>query len=428
MGRRIRLIFFALAFLAGAAPMHAAAAPVGLSIACGALGVELRLCTQAVEAWEKKTGNRVRIVTTPNSSTDRLALYLQMLASHTSDIDVLQIDVVWAGILASQLIDLRPYMGDAPKADFPILIENDTIDGRLVAMPWWADVGVLYYRKDLLARYGYAPPRTWEELTTAARRIQRAERQAGQTGIWGFVFQGRAYEGLTCDALEWIDSFGGGTIVDGETGAVTVDNPRAVAALTLAASWVGNIAPRGVLNYDEEASRGVFQTGNAVFMRNWPYAWALSQSADSAVRGRVGVMVLPRGAGPKGKSVGTLGGWQLAVSRYSKHPVEAADLVAFLTSAAEQKKRAIAASYNPTIAALYDDPDVLAANPFFGALREPLEAATARPSRIVGPYYNHVSNNFWRAVHDILGNRTVPQARLATLAGELNRLKHRARW
>jgi len=427
MGRRTRIGFVALALLASAAPSHAAAPPVELSIACGALGIELRLCTQAVEAWEKKTGNRVRIVTTPNSSTDRLALYLQMLASHTTDIDVLQIDVVWAGILANQLVDLRPYVGEAPKADFPTLIENDTIDGRLVAMPWWADVGVLYYRKDLLARYGYPPPQTWQALTETAQAIQRGERREGHGGMWGFVFQGRAYEGLTCNALEWIDSFGGGTIVDDKTGAITVDNPRAVAALALAARWIGDIAPKGVLSYDEEASRGVFQTGNAVFMRNWPYAWALSQSADSAVRGKVGVTVLPSG-GAGGKSVGTLGGWQLAVSRYSKHPAEAADLVSFLTSAEQQKKRAIAASYNPTIVALYDDPDVLAANPFFAALRAPLEAATARPSRIVGPYYNHFSNDLWRAVHDILASEAKPAPRLAALAEDLDRLKYRARW
>lgn len=427
MGRRTRIVVIALALLATTAPPHAVAAPVELSIACGALGIELRLCTQAVDAWEKKTGNRVHIVTTPNSSTDRLALYLQMLASHTADIDVLQIDVVWAGILASQLVDLRPYVGDAPKADFPTLIENDTIDERLVAMPWWADVGVLYYRKDLLARYGYPPPKTWQALTETAQAIQRGERRNGHKGMWGFVFQGRAYEGLTCNALEWIDSFGGGTIVDDKTGAITVDNPRTVAALALAARWIGNIAPKGALSYDEEASRGVFQTGNAVFMRNWPYAWALSQSADSAVRGKVGVTVLPSG-GAGGKSVGTLGGWQLAVSRYSKHPAEAADLVTFLTSAAQQKKRAIAASYNPTIVALYDDPDVLAANPFFAALRAPLEAATARPSRIVGPYYNHLSNDLWRGVHDILAGEAAPAARIAALAAELDRLKYRARW
>jgi len=404
---------------------RAAAQPVHISISCGALGVELKLCTDAVEEWKRQTGHEVTIVSTPNSSTDRLALYLQMLASGTGDIDIMQIDVVWAGILASHLIDLKPYVGDTPEEHFPALIENNTVDGRLVAMPWWADVGVLYYRKDLLEKHGFAPPQTWQEMAETARAVQTAERAGGNRGMWGFVFQGKAYEGLTCNGLEWIDSFGGGTIVD-EAGKITVNNPRAIEALTLARSWVGEITPRGVLSYDEEAARGVFQTGNAVFMRNWPYAWSLAQSEDSPVRGRVGVIPLPSG-GPGGKRSGTLGGWHLAISRYTRHPKQAADLVAFLTSAEQQKKRAIIGSYNPTIPALYSDPEVLVANPFFGDLLEPLRNATARPSRIVGPHYNRLSSDFWRAAHDILAGHPAKE-RVAQLEQDLDRLKFRAGW
>lgn len=406
-----------------AARTHAQA--VQISIACGALGIELALCTEAVGEWERQTGNKVTIITTPNSSTDRLALYLQLLASRAGDIDVLQIDVVWAGILASHLTDLKPYVGDAPRQHFPALIENNTIDGRLVAVPWWVDVGVLYYRSDLLEQYGFAPPRTWQDLTRTAHAVQDAERAAGNARVWGFVFQGKAYEGLTCNALEWISSFGGGTIVD-ETGRIVVNNPRATEALELAGRWVGEISPKGVLNYDEEAARGVFQTGQAVFMRNWPYAFSLAQSEDSPVRGKVGVTPLPSG-GPEGRSSGALGGWHLAVSRYSRHPKEAAELVAFLTSAAQQKKRAIAGSYNPTIPALYDDPDVLAANPFFADLLEPLRTAVARPSRIAGPHYNRLSSDIWRAAHDILAGAPAQQ-RIDMLGEDLDRVKYRAGW
>jgi trehalose/maltose transport system substrate-binding protein len=417
----------ALAGLAGllACAPPAARGPVTITISCGALGVELRLCAQGVRGWERATGYHAEIVSTPNSSTERLALYQQLLASGSDEIDVLQIDVVWPGILASHLADLRPYLGDAIARDFPALARNDVIDGRLVAMPWWIDAGVLYYRTDLLRKYGFEPPTTWRELTTIARTIQARERAAGHRGMWGYVWQGRAYEGLTCDALEWIASFGGGTVV-ADDGRVTIDNPRAVAALALAASWVGDITPPGVLNYDEETARGVFQTGNAVFMRNWPYAWALAQSERSAVRGKVGVVALPRG--PEGSSAGTLGGWQLAVSRYSKHPAVAASLVRYLTSAAEQKRRAIRGSYNPTIVALYEDEEVLSANPFFGTLFPSFEHAVARPSRVTGPRYSRVSNDVWRAVHDVLARAATPAARLAELDRELDRLRHRARW
>jgi trehalose/maltose transport system substrate-binding protein len=398
-----------------------------LSISCGALGVELRLCRQGVDAWSQQTGNRVKVVSTPNSSSERFALYQQILASHSSDIDILQIDVVWPGTLAPHLVDLSQYIGsDVTRQFFPALITNDTIAGKLVAMPWFTDAGVLYYRKDLLHKYHAQPPTTWQQLTTIARRIQDAERKAGNPRMYGFVFQAKGYEGLTCDALEWIDSFGGGALIDAD-GKVTVDNPRAVAALQMATSWIGDIAPRGVLNYDEEESRGVFQSGNAVFMRNWPYAWTLGNAADSPIRGKIGVIALPAG-GPDGHHSGVLGGWQLAVSRYSKHPELAADLVRYLTSYAEQKRRAIAGSYNPTIPALYRDPQVLAAAPFFGELYTTFEHAVARPSRITGSKYARVSAEFYYTVHDVLSGKTAAAPALATLQRKLTRLSHGGKW
>jgi len=186
-----------------------------LSISCGAVGVEMRLCQQGVDAWVQQTGNQVKIVATPNSSTERFALYQQILASHSSDIDILQIDVVWPGTLAPHLVDLSQYIGkDDTRQFFAALIANDTVAGRLVAIPWFTNAGVLYYRKDLLQKYHAAPPTTWQQLTTTARRIQNAERKAGNPRMYGFVFQAKGYEGLTCDALEWIDSFGGGTLID----------------------------------------------------------------------------------------------------------------------------------------------------------------------------------------------------------------------
>lgn len=398
--------------------------PAEVSISCGALGVELKLCTEGVRRWEQRSGHRVHIISTPNSSTDRLALYLQVLASGSSDLDVLQIDVVWPGLLASHLIDLRPYVGNAQAAMFPALIRNDTLHGRLVAVPWFTDAGVLYYRSDLLAAYGFQPPETWTQLTHEAEVIQAGERAKGRPGLWGYVWQGKPYEGLTCDALEWVVSMGGNILA--EDGTVAVGSPKVQAALKLAAGWVGTISPPGVLGYDEESSRGVFQTGNAVFMRNWPYAWALAQGEDSPVRGKVGVIALPRGE--PGRHVGTLGGWQLAVSRYSKHPALAADLVRFLTSPEEQKRRAIEGSYNPTVTSLYQDPQVLQANPFFGKLFDSFANAVARPSRVVGPQYNRVSNAFFRATHDVLEGSATPSARLGGLSLELRRLRARVRW
>ncbi|HZY03312.1 MAG TPA: ABC transporter substrate-binding protein [Anaeromyxobacteraceae bacterium] len=411
------------AFLLAARPAAAAT----ISIACGSVGIEFDLCKSGAEAWAKSTRNQVRVVSTPKDSNEILALYQQLLSAHSGDIDVLRIDVVWPGALAQHLVDIGAAVSkDVVAQHFPAIIQANTVGGKLVALPWFTDAGLLYYRKDLLQKYGRQVPSTWQELTETARAIQEAERKAGNDRTWGFVFQGRAYEGLTCNALEWIDSFGGGSIVDGK-GKVTVHNPKAIEALTLAASWVKGIAPEGVLNYAEEEARGAFQSGNAVFMRNWPYAWALSQAADSPVKGKVGVAALPKG-GPGGKHTGTLGGWQLAVSKYSKHAKEAVDLAVHLTGPVEQKRAALTASLNPTIPALYRDPEILKANPFFGDLLDTFTNAVARPSRVTGSRYNQVSSEFRNAVHETLSGRTPADPSLARLQGTLERLSRGGKW
>ena len=390
-----------------------------ITISCGAVGIELTLCQEGAEAWAEKSGHKVRVVSTPNSSSERLALYQQLLAAQASDIDVFQIDVIWPGLLANHLHDLKPYIAGDAADHYPAMIANNTVDGRLVALPWFASVGVLYYRQDLLQKYGEALPASWDELAGVAARVQAAERAAGHANLWGYVWQGRAYEGLTCNALEWVASEGGGTIV-ADDGRATVDNPAAAQAVARAAAWIDGISPPGVLNYAEEEARGVFQSGDAVFMRNWPYAWSLSQGSDSPVRGKVGVAPLP--AGTTGRSVSTLGGWQLAVSGYSRHPAIAAELVRYLTSAAEQKRRAIRGSFNPTIPMLYQDPEILDTAPFFADLVAIMRIAVARPSAATGSKYNQVSHAFWSAVHQVLSGKSTAAVSLAALQRRLDRL------
>ena len=406
-----------------ALPISAHAATVAIS--CGAVGRELEICREGAEAWAARTGHTVKLVSTPNSSSERLALYQQLLAARAPDLDVLQIDVVWPGILAGHLIDLSAAATAVRSQFFAQLVGNDTVGGRLVALPWFVDVGLLYYRSDLLERHGLSVPRTWQELTDTAARIQHAERAAGAPRLWGYVWQGRAYEGLTCDAIEWLASQGGGTIVDAG-GRITVNNPRAASAIALAASWIRRISPEGVLNYAEEESRGVFQSGHAVFMRNWPYAWNLLQSPDSPVRGKVGIAMLPAAA--DGRPAAALGGWQLGVSRYSRNRAAAVSLVLYLVGRAEQKRRALAGGYHPTIPALYEDPELASASPLFGALRDALEGAVARPSAAVGADYNRVSYAFANAVHAVLAGQSDAASSLRALERQLRRLKRRGDW
>lgn len=418
-----RLLAAALAALAGAVPVEARTT---VTIACGSVGIEAELCREGAEAWAQRTGNAVALVSTPPSATDRLALFQQLFAARSGDIDVFQIDVVWPGMLAAHLADLSARIDRATiAAHFPALIANNTVDGRLVALPWFTNAGLLYYRRDLIEKHGRAVPTTWDELEETARLVMQAERAAGHERLWGFVFQGRAYEGLTVNALEWLASHGGGRTIEPD-GRISVDNPRAAAALRRAAGWIGTIAPRGVLTYAEEEARGVFQAGDAVFMRNWPYAWPLANAEDSPVRGKVGVTVLPKAEG--GAHAAGLGGEMLAVSRYSAHAEAAVDLVRYLASPEEQKRRAIKGGFNPTLAPLYEDPEVLAANPFFGRLRAVLMAAVARPSDVTGARYNQVSAAFWNAVHAVLSGEAEAGAALAGLERRLLRIRRGDRW
>ena len=409
--------------LAAATPSQATT----VSIACGAVGKELEICRSLSEAWAKKTGNEVKIVSTPNSATERLALYQQLLAAGSGDVDVFEIDVIWPGILGTHFIDLGPYSHGAEKDFFPTIIQNNTRDGKLIAMPLYTDAGLMYYRKDLLEKYGEKVPATWEELTASAKKVQDGERKAGHDGMWGIVFQGKAYEGLTCDALEWIASYGGGTIVAPD-GKITVDNPESVKALDMAAGWMKGLAPQGVLNYSEEETRGVFQSGNAVYMRNWPYAWPLSQGEGSAVKGKVGVVAIPSGPSPDGHHASTLGGWQLAVSKYSAHQAEAADLVMYLTSKDSLKVWAMQGGYFPAMPALYGDKELTAANPFFAELLPSFTSAVARPSTATGSKYNQVSNEFWNTVADTLTGKTSAKEGLDGLQSRLNRLSRGGKW
>ncbi len=396
---------------------------VTVTISCGSVGKGYNFCKEGAEAWAKRTGNKVRVLASPKSTTDRLALYQQQLAAGSDEVDVYMIDVIWPGILGEFFVDLNKYVDPKVKAEFfPALIKANTVDGRLVGLPWFTDAGILYYRKDLLEKYGFSdPPKTWDELKMMAEKIQAGERKANPK-FWGFVWQGAPYEGLTCDALEWIYSYGGGTIVD-EEGNITVNNPRAAAALKMAKSWVNTISPPGVLAYMEEEARGVWQAGNAAFMRNWPYAYALGNSPESPIKGKFDVTVLPKAATPEGRHAATLGGWQLAVNRFSKHKKEAVDLILYLTSYNEQKRRAIYGSYLPTRPALYKDPDVLSAVPFMGRLYDVFVNAVPRPSAQTKKKYNQVSAAFWTAVHSVLEGKASAEMALRQLEMQLKRIK-----
>ena len=409
---------------ATAAMLAAFGAPVmadELFYVSGAVGNAVENFKTLVKPWEEATGHTVTIVPMPASTTDQFGQYRLWLAAGASDIDLYQTDVIWAPQLADHFVDLTEVAKDLAPTHFPSIIQSQTVNGKLVALPIFTDAPALYYRKDLLEKHGRAVPTTWAELTETAQFVQDAERAEGKADIWGFVWQGNAYEGLTCNALEWVKSFGGGQIVEPD-GSISINNENAVAALETVKGWVGTISPEGVLAYQEEEARGVWQTGNAVFMRNWPYAYGLGNGDDSAVKGLFAVTTLP--VGKEGDtSAATLGGWNVAVSKYSTKQEAAISLAMYLAGPEAQKQRAIAESNLPTIVALYDDADIAAAQPIIPQWKEVFLNAVPRPSAPTLGKYNEVSAKFWSAVHSTLSGEGTAAENLELLEVELTDLK-----
>lgn len=357
----------------------------------------------AIDKFSEATGIVVEIVPGETSATDRLQVYNQQFAAEASDIDVYQIDVIWPGVVAEHAIDLSEPLGnDIVSQHFPAIVENNTVDDKLVGLPWFTDAGLLYFRTDLLEQYGLEAPTTWDELTSAAQTIQEGER-ANNPDFFGFVFQGKAYEGLTCNGLEWQASYGGGTIVESD-GTVSVNNEQAITAFELAASWIDGIAPEGVTTYEEPDSLNVWLGGNAAFMRNWPYAFAASQDPQSSqVVGNVGVSPLPMGNGDNARRADTLGGWQLMVSQYSENQEAGIEFVKYMCSPEVQKSYAVERSHLPTIESVYDDPDVAQASEFIPRLRDVfVQGAVARPSSVTSFLYPEVSAVYYQNLNSIL--------------------------
>ena len=375
--------------------------------------------------FASETGVRVQVLPAPVA--ERLAVSRQLLESHGSIPDVYAIDVIWPSILAEHLIDLRPYVPAQEIAEqFPGLIANFTVNGRLVALPYYVETGLLFYRDDLLQKYGYrAPPATWEELEKIATRIQAGERAQGKKNFWGFVWQGARSEALTCNALEWQASEGGGSII--EDGAVTVNNAATIRVWARAARWVGSISPPGVVAYHEWDALNRWQAGEAAFMRNWSNTYLAAAAPSSTVRGKFGVCPLPKG---EAGTAGTLGGDAYAVSQHSLHPREAAMLVRFLCGRQEQLRRSQSPSEPVTIPELYTNNSVLHANPFFQDVMQVYrQGLVSRPSAQTGKLYPDTSRAYFEAVHAVLTRQktaAVAAAELETVLSQMTGLRPRS--
>jgi trehalose/maltose transport system substrate-binding protein len=392
---------------------------ISITISGGATGTHLDFTVAGAQRFmEQNPGIRVNVAPTPASGAGRQAFYELLSERKSPDVDVYQIDVIWAGIFADHAVNLRDYISQSSvDQHLETILENNTVEGKLVAMPWYTELPFLYYRSDLLEKYGFnEPPATWDTLEVMAATIADGERRAGNYSFWGYVWQGRAYEGLTCNALEWQGSHGGGNFVS-DDGVPRLTNLETISAFKRVAGWIDGISPLDVSNMEEDESRLFFQKGNAAFLRNWPSVYAILKE-DEVMADKFGFVPLP--AGPGGRAA-TLGGWNLMVSAYSDNPKEAAALVEFLTSEAEQKRRVILGAYMPTVKSLYEDPDVQSAIPFMREFEEIRQDQVVRPSAQTGSEYDEVSKTYFNAVFDILHGADVEE-RLALAEEKLREI------
>jgi trehalose/maltose transport system substrate-binding protein len=371
--------------------------------------------------FAQETGIRVRHLPTPETTLDQLDLVRKLLRQGSTTPDVSGVDVIWPGVLSEELMDLRPYLSTELSSINTDVAASYTIKGKLVAVPYHSDIGVLFYRRDLLRRYGYkAPPHTWDELEQMAARIQSGERARGQKDFWGFTWPGAAGEGFTCNALEWQVSEGGGRIIEAD-GTISVNNPDAIRSWQRAAHWIGWISPPSVTSLEEwDAINAYYHAGTSAFFRGWARSYLLSVRDIPSIRDTIGITSIPAG---NNAQAATLGGFGLGLSRASTHNAEALQLIRFLVHREIETEEARAAYESQNWPELYDPTAILRAKRNSADNRkQQVSGVVARPSTVAGEKYEAVSRAYIQAVRSVLlGQSKAPEA-AASLERELVRI------
>lgn len=388
--------------------------PVQLNVMMSAL--DAAQAQSVVQRFEEQHSNiRVNLIEGPNATNLIEDLYTSSFLLGDSPYDLIAMDVVWLPKFAAAnwLIDLTDRIPEEELSDFlPADLDGGRYEGRLYRLPYRTDAGMLYYRTDLLEEAGLEPPETFEDLLTASRTIQEA---GGAT--WGYVWQGRQYEGLAAMFVEVLAG-SGGFWINPDTLEVGLDGPEAIEAINFLRSTIGDgVSPPGVTTYQEEEARRLFQGGNAVFMRNWPYAFPLGNSDESPIQGRFNIK--PMVHAPGQDSAGAIGGWGLGISSTTAHPDEALEVVRFFASEEAQKLMALENGYLPTRASLYSDADILERYPYYSGLLEVVQNGVLRPPVA---QYAQASDILQRYLSSALTGRTTPENAMQSAANETRTL------
>jgi len=357
-------------------------------------------------------GQKVTPIYLPDDADDQYAQLVANLQTHSTVYDVMSLDVIWTAEFASSgwitPISAAPF----PLSSFlPPAVATATYQGHLYAVPFTSNATLLYYRKDILKAAGVKPPTTWKQLETEAATIAPKHHMGG----YGTQFQ--AYEGLTVNFAEAVQSAGGALL--SPSGAVTVDTPQATRALEflvggLRAGWI----PKATLGWNEEASRQAFEAGKLLFLSNWPYVYgeASEHVPGNKVAGKFGVAALP---GLHGAGSSTLGGANLAISAYAPHPATALAFIKFLTSESSERQVLLNSALPPVWTALYSQPSLVRRFPFLPVEKQAILAARPRPALVD---YNQFSLAISSAIHEALAQRMSVSATLTELTTELRQI------
>ena len=384
---------------------------------------EIDFWQHLVNEYNQKTGENAILVRQPTYTDQRRQGLIVSLEAQQPNPDLFLMDVVWIDQFAQSnwLEPLNKYVErDNYAIDnfFPEVINSIDKYGRnLFALPVFMDIGLLYYRNDLLEKYGFdGPPKTWKELVDESELIQKEERKNNKS-FNGFVWQGAQYEGLICDFIEFLTSRGGSIMKNGKINLNTKKNTEALTFVHDLIYKYKISPPNTFTEMKEEEVRRAFQRGNALFERNWTYAWKEHQGNSSQVKGRTGIAPLPHKEGHKSSS--SLGGWHIGMSKYSDVKDEAWEFIKFVTSYDIQKKLLVGVGWNPGRKDVYRDSVLLQEIPRLKILYEVFKLSTPRP---VIPYYTQVSEVMQRYVNDCLGDKISPAKALAEMQKEINQI------
>lgn len=359
----------------------------------------------------KNPGIRINIVEGPNAANLVEDLYSSAFLLSDSPYDLVLMDVIWVSKFAAAgwLLDLTNRVTKEELAAFtPQDVEGGRYENKLYRMPIRSDVGVFYYREDLLQAEGFKPPETFQDLLKISQALQQQKKVD-----WGYVWQGRQYEGLAAMFVEVLAGYGG-FWVNPDTLEVGLDRPETLKAIAFLQETIQKgISPSGVTTYIEEDTRRLFQSGQVAFLRSWPYVWPVANQDDSPIKGKIGIKPMVHAPGKNGGAC--LGGWGLGIAKSSRHSQEAWKAIQHFTSKEAQRNFILTGGYVPSRRELFTDPEIVAKYPHFPQLLEVSQSAVLRPPI---PQYAQISDILQRYLSAAFTARMSAEQAMKGAAGE----------